>query len=261
MGKKIFQKILIVCVGLLAQESYSLEIKNINYSLNEKKFEGVLLQQNEKNKKPIIVMIHNWMGISEETKNQGRRFAELGYNVFLADIYGENIRPKDVKEAATLATKYKKDRKQFRENIRLAIDTAKKQPGVDANKLVVVGYCFGGTGAIEIARDGIPLSGVISFHGGLDSLNPEEGKNIKTSVLALHGEDDPYVAKEDLLAFENEMKAYKINYQLIKYPKAVHSFTDKGAGSDNSKGAAYNEEADKKSFQEATQFLKRVFKK
>ena len=124
----------------------------------------------------------------------------------------------------------------------------------------MVGYCFGGTGAIEIARDGIPLSGVISFHGGLDSLNPEEGKNIKTSVLALHGEDDPFVAKEDLLAFEKEMKAYKINYQLIKYPKAVHSFTDKGAGADNAKGAAYNEEADKKSFLEATQFLKKVFR-
>ena len=125
MAKKMFQKLLVICVGLLSQTSYSLEIKNIDYSLNEKKFEGVLLQQSEKAKKPLIIVIHNWMGISEETKTQGRRFAEFGYNVFLADIYGKNIRPKDAKEAGVLATQYKKDRKQFRENIKLAIETAR----------------------------------------------------------------------------------------------------------------------------------------
>jgi dienelactone hydrolase len=137
----------------------------------------------------------------------------------------------------------------------------KKQKNVDTHQLVVAGYCFGGTSAIELARTGADLVGVISFHGGLDSPAPADGKNIKAKVLAFQGADDPYVAPADIAAFENEMKANKIDYQSVRYANTVHSFTEKGAGNDNSKGAAYNASSDARSFQASQNFLTEILKK
>ena len=102
---------------------------------------------------------------------------------------------------------------------------------------------------------GADVLAVVSFHGGLDSPAPADGKQIKGQVLALHGADDPYVPVKDVAAFEAEMKSNQVNYQLIQYPGAVHSFTDVGAGNDNSKGAAYNAAADQQSFEEARKLL------
>ena len=129
------------------------------------------------------------------------------------------------------------------------------------DQVVVAGYCFGGTGAIEAARSGAKILGAISFHGGLDSPTPADGKNIKGKVLALHGAIDPYEPAADLVAFEKEMQDNKVDYQLVKYGGAVHSFTELGAGNDITKGAAYNEAADKRSFAAAESFLKEVFSK
>ena len=126
----------------------------------------------------------------------------------------------------------------------------------DASKIAATGYCFGGTTVIELARSGAAIKGVVSFHGGLDSPSPADGKNIKAKVLALHGADDPYVPAKDVAAFEAEMKSSGVDYKLVNYPGAVHSFTHKAAGNDNSKGAAYNAEADKASWTEMEQFLK-----
>lgn len=238
----------------------SVRTEAIEYKQNDQTFEGALVTPEKINKDlPMIVLVHNWMGVTDETKNQAARFAELGYQVFTADIYGKDKRPKNVKEAGELATQYKKDRQLFRSRLNLALQTALQQKHVNKSKVAVVGYCFGGTGAIELARSGAPVMAAISFHGGLDSPVPADGKNIKGQVLALHGEDDPFVPAQDVTAFENEMKTNHIKYQLIKYPHAVHSFTEKAAGQDNSKGAAYNENADKKSFEEAKKLLKSIF--
>ncbi len=225
-----------------------------------KKFEGYVAEPKViKNKLPAILVIHNWMGITEETKKQVNRLAELGYVVFAADIYGQGQRPKDTKEAGQWATKYKTDRKLFREHLNTALNELLAQKNADKSKIAAAGYCFGGTGVLELARSGADILGVISFHGGLDSPKPEDGKNIKAKVLALHGAVDPYVAEKDVSAFETEMKNYKIDYQLIKYGNTVHSFTEKAAGDDLSKGAAYNESSDVRSFAAAKNFLSEIF--
>jgi dienelactone hydrolase len=135
-----------------------------------------------------------------------------------------------------------------------------KDPQTDLSKVAAIGYCFGGTGVIELARSGALIKGVVSFHGGLDSPTPADGKNIKGKVLALHGADDPFVKAPDIAAFEQEMKDAKVDYKLVSYPGAVHSFTQKAAGNDNSKGAAYNEAADKASWEEMKAFFARIFK-
>lgn len=252
--------IVILLISFTAQAEYLVK-KMVEYGEGEKKFYGYLTAPaNVIKPTPSILVIHNWMGLTDETKKQADRFAQLGYVVFAADIYGKGKNPKDAKEAGALAGKYKGDRKLFRENLNLAYAEMKKQKNVDAKHLAVLGYCFGGTGAIELARSGVDLDATISFHGGLDSPTPTDGKNIKAKVLALHGAIDPHVDAADINAFEDEMKTNKIDYQLIKYGNTVHSFTEVGAGTDLAKGAAYNEVSDRRSFVAAESLLKEVFK-
>lgn len=253
---------LLFCVGTLPAKSFAavgLVSKTVEYGTGTK-FEGYFVSPKGANKNaPGILMIHNWKGVTEETKKQADRFASLGYHVFAADIYGKGVRPTDAKDAGVQATIYKTDRKLFRDRIRLGMDELVKLQGNE--KVVVAGYCFGGTAAIEAARSGAKIAGAISFHGGLDSPTPADGKNISGKVLAFHGALDPYVSAADLAAFEKEMQDSKIDYQLVKYGGAVHSFTEVAAGTDITKGAAYNEAADKRSFAAAETFLKEVFTK
>ncbi len=253
-------KVFLVMSILFTSLTSFAELVSQNMVYGNGAYEGYLVSpKTTKPNTPALLIIHNWMGVSDETKFQANRFADLGYIVFAADIYGKGIRPKDPKEAGTLATKYKTDRKLFRDRLNLALNTLKDQKNVDKKKVAVAGYCFGGTGAVELARSGADLKGVISFHGGLDSPTPADGKNIKAQLLIHHGAVDPFVKPEDLTAFEKELKDNKVSYKLIKYDGAVHSFTEKGAGSDVSKGAAYNETADLKSFDTSKDFLKKIF--
>lgn len=210
-------------------------------------------------RQPGVLIIHQWKGLGEYEKARARMLAELGYVAFAVDVYGKGVRPKDAKEAGALAGKYKQDRQLLRGRLQAALEALKKQEGVDPTRIAAIGYCFGGTSAIELARSGADVKAVVSFHGGLDSPNPADGKNIKGKVLALHGADDPFVPEKDLQAFEKEMKDAGVDWQLVKYGGAVHSFTEKDAGNDNSKGAAYNEKADKRSWQAMQDIFNEVF--
>jgi len=130
---------------------------------------------------------------------------------------------------------------------------------VDPTRLASIGFCFGGTTSLELARDGAPLVGVVSFHGGLATPTPADAKNIKGKVLALHGGDDPYVPAEEVAAFQKEMRDAGVDWQFVAYGGAVHSFTVPAAGNDNSKGAAYNARADARSWEAMKQFFAEVF--
>lgn len=232
----------------------------LSYHKGSEVFEGLMVYPDPiKGKVPAVLVVHNWMGLSDETKHQAERIASLGYVVFAVDIYGKGIRPKNAEEAGAMAGKFKKDRTLFRERLLLALDTLKAQSQVDTEKLAIVGYCFGGTAALELGRAGGDLKGFVSIHGSLDSPSPLDGKNFKGRVLALHGADDPYVKADDLNAFENEMRSNHVDWELVKYGGTVHSFTDRGAGSDTSKGAAYNAKADARSFDALRTFLKDIF--
>lgn len=251
-------KSIIAAIGLFAACGASAEIKEqvVTYKDGSTVLEGVLIFNSDGPKSsPGVLVVHDWLGLTEKTKQKGRDLAQLGYVVFAADIYGQGVRPSDASTAGAEAGKYKKDRKLFRKRLTLALEQLAKSSGVDNKRLAAVGYCFGGTGVIELARAGAKLKGVVSFHGGLDSPQPELGAKIKTSILALHGANDPFVSSEDLAAFETEMKTNKIDWQLVKFGGAVHSFTDKTAGTDPKKGAAYNESADKRSWQMMKDFF------
>jgi dienelactone hydrolase len=235
--------------------------QTIEYKQGDTTLEGYLAYDDATaGKRPGVLVVHQWLGLTEYEKHRAEQLASLGYVAFCADIYGKGIRPKDTSEAGVEAAKYKTDRALLRLRVNAGLDVLKKNELVDTKRVAAIGYCFGGTTVLELARSGAELNGVVSFHGGLDSPAPADGKNIKCKVLVCHGADDPFEKAEDLTAFEKELRDAKVDWRLIKYGGAVHSFTQPMAGNDNSKGAAYNEKADKRSWEALQQFLAEIFK-
>lgn len=235
--------------------------KSVEYTSAGVVCEGLHVVDNAKTGPlPSVLVVHQWTGVSENEKMRARMLAELGYNVFVADVYGKGVRPPGPPASAKEAGKYKADRALLRQRLNDALAELKKLPQTNASKLAAIGYCFGGTGVIELARSGAEVSGVVSFHGGLDSPTPADGKNIKGEVLALHGADDPFVPAADVKAFEDELTSAGVKYELVKYPGAVHAFTQKAAGDDPKKGAAYNADADAKSWVAMKSFFERILK-
>ena len=209
-------------------------------------------------KRPGILIVHQWTGLSDYEKMRASQLAELGYNVFALDIYGKGVRPQPP-ESAKESGKYKENRALFRRRLEAGLKVLQGLPQTDADEVAAIGYCFGGTGVLELARSGAYIDGVVSFHGGLGTPTPEDAEEIECSVLVLHGADDPYVPVSEVEAFHREMKAAEVAYEFVAYPGAVHSFTQKSAGDDPSKGSAYHAEADAKSWEAMKAFLAKAF--
>ncbi|MDD5362260.1 MAG: dienelactone hydrolase family protein [Ignavibacteria bacterium] len=258
---KRFRKYFVFVLLILSQQLMSqIKTEYIAYKDGDVVLEGYLAYDvSLKTSAPGIIIVHDWMGESSFTNEKAEALAKLGYVGFAADIYGKDFRPKNQDEAGKLAGIYKNDRQLMRRRINLALDEIKKQKFVDPDKIAVMGYCFGGTVALELARSGADVKGTLTFHGGLDTPTPQDAKNIKGKVLVMHGGDDPFVPREQVNAFEKEMKDAGVDYQLFIYSGAVHSFTNPAAGNDNSKGAAYNEKADKRSWEAMKTFFKEIF--
>ena len=211
-------------------------------------------------RRPAVLVIHQWTGLTDYEKGRSRMLAELGYNVLAADIYGQGIRPQPP-DAGKEAGKYKGDRTLFRARLTAALDLLKADERTDAKKVAAIGYCFGGTGVLELARSGADLAGVVSFHGSLDAadgMTALPGK-ISAKVLVLHSAADPYVPPAQVAAFQKEMDEAKADWQLVFYSGAVHAFTQKEAGNDPSKGAAYDAVADRRSWVAMKSFFAELF--
>jgi dienelactone hydrolase len=221
----------------------------VEYRHGDAVLEGYIAYDNAiRGKRPGVLVVHEWMGHNPYVRMRAEQLARMGYVAFALDMYGKGVRPKDAKEAAALAGKYKEDRKLMRARAVVGLDVLRNHPATDPARMAAVGYCFGGTAVLELARGGGELAAVVSFHGGLDTPTPDDAKNIKGKVLALHGGDDPFVPPAQVQAFQEEMRKGGVDWQFISYGGAVHSFTNPEAGNDNSKGAAYNEKADRRSW-------------
>jgi dienelactone hydrolase len=238
----------------------AIQTKTIEYKQGDATLEGVLVWDDSvPGPRPGVLVVHQWLGLTDYEQRRAKMLAQLGYVAFCADIYGKGVRPKTVAEAGAEASKYKSDRALLRERVNAGLAQLKKSELVDPKRVAAIGYCFGGTTVIELARSGADLAGVVSFHGGLDSPTPADGKNIKCQVLVCHGADDPFEKPEDLAAFESEMRDAKVDWRLIKYGGAVHSFTQPDPGFVNP-GAHYNEKADQRSWQDMKSFFAEIFK-
>lgn len=203
-------------------------LKKVPYEVDGVKLEGVLVAEAGGGPRPGLVLVPNWLGVSEANVKQAQLIASRGYVVFVADTFGVKARPKNTDEAGKASGALKADRATLRKRVGKALEVLKAQklPALDATKLGAIGFCFGGTAALELARSGAAVAGVVSFHGGLDSPSPDDAKRITARVLALHGADDPFVPPAEVAAFEAELRAAKVDWQLVSYGNAVHSFTD-----------------------------------
>ncbi|HAH55161.1 MAG TPA: dienelactone hydrolase [Flavobacterium sp.] len=234
------------------------QLKPIQYKDGNQVLNGFNIQPKSKSKqKPGILILPAWRGIDKLSKDTAENLAKLGYFAFIADIYGEGNYPKDNSEAGKIAGYYKTNILEYQKRISLALEQLNLS-GANPDNIVVIGYCFGGTGALEAARARLNIKGVVSFHGGLGRDAKRTIEAINAKVLVCHGADDPYVSGAEISAFQQEMRDTKADWQMIYYANAVHSFTNPEAGTDNAKGAAYNEMADKRSWEHFKLFLNEV---
>lgn len=208
--------------------------------------------------RPGILIAHDWLGVGDFVRKKAEQLAALGYVALAADVYGKGIRPTSVPEASGLTRQYRADRASLRARIRAAYDALCTLDQVDAKHIVAMGYCFGGTTALELARSGADLVGTASFHGGLSNPNPQDTRQIRGKVLIMHGADDPFVPPEEVMEFKQTMQEARIDMRFVAYPHAVHGFTNPDADLNQNKGLAYNAEADQASWLAFEAFLEEV---
>jgi dienelactone hydrolase len=213
-------------------------------------------------KRPAVAIVHQWMGIGEHEKGIAQRLAEEGYFVFCIDVYGVGNAPADSTAAATIAGSFRDgDRKLFRQRLQLGVNEMSRMfpEWVDETRTAAFGYCFGGTGVLELARtNNSTLDGVVSFHGSLAKGTAATAEKIDTKVLVLHGADDPWVPLDHVNALQEELRVAKADWEVVAYGGAVHSFTDRGANTDSAK---YDAKADARSWERSMDFLNELFER
>lgn len=235
----------------------AVKVQTIDYKQGGVTLEGWLVYDDARSgKRPGVVIFPAWKGPTKDEEHRAEMLAKLGYVAFVADVYGKGIRPKTFKEAAAESGKYMKDRPLLRLRAEAAFDQLRHSKLVDDSKLAAIGYCFGGAGALDLARSGAPLLITATFHGDLTSPTPQDDKNIKGRVVAFHGALDPIVGPKEQEAFRKEMSDAHVDWELVLYGGAYHSFTQKSAGNDPSHGAAYNARADQRSWAELVRLFK-----
>ena len=208
---------------------------------------------------PAILVFPEWYGLNDYAKHRAEQLAALGYVALAVDMYGEGHVAADTKEAGSLAGALKAgDRSDLKKRAEAALATLKSSEHADPARMGAIGYCFGGTVALELARTGADLRGVAIFHAGLDTPHPAAPGKIRAAILVCHGADDPYAPKATVDAFLDEMRRSGADWQMDFYGDAVHSFTNPAAGNDKSKGAAYNAKADHRSWELMESFFREV---
>ena len=240
----------------------AVQTKTIEYKVGDQTHEAFLAWDDAQDvQKPAVMVIHEWWGNDDYSRSRARQLAELGYVGFAIDMYGKGKTTQDPKQAAAWATEVKKDPGKAQALLKAALDTLKQQPQVDARRIAAIGYCFGGSMALNMARWGMDVEGVVSFHGDLANAAPQRNaKKIHAKVLVCHGAADSFVPQEQLDEFLREMAKAGADVQVEVYPDAQHSFTNPDADKHGMEGVKYNQAADRKSWEDMKAFLRKLFR-
>jgi len=217
--------------------------------------------ENADGKRPGVLVVHEWWGHNDYARQRARMLAKLGYIAFAVDMYGEGKNTEHPQEAGAFAMAAKSNIEGARVRFEKALEVLASNERTDVEDMAAIGYCFGGGVVLEMARMGVELDGVVSFHGSLDTDNPAQPGQVKASVLVLNGDNDPYVKPEVVSAFKEEMDAADVDYQFVGYD-AVHSFTSPDAdryGEEHGLPLAYDEEVDRASWKAMQDFFNQIF--
>ena len=252
MKRHPFSLLLLALAAFTASVCAKVKTETVNYRDGSAELEGFLAYDDSaKGPRPGVLVIHDWTGLQDYAKSRATQLAELGYVAFAADIYGKGVRPNDPKECAVQAGTYKNDLPLLRRRVLLGLDQLKKKSNVDTAKLAAIGYCFGGTIVLELARSGADVRGVVSFHGGLSTTKPAKPGDIRARILVCHGGADSHVGAE-VPEFKAEMEKAKAQMEFITYEGAQHGFTKPGP--------AYQEKADKESWAAMKKFFAEILR-
>jgi dienelactone hydrolase len=238
----------------------------VTYKDGETTMKGVVVYDTAKQgKRPGIVIVHEWWGITTHMHNEARAFAGQGYTAFIADMYGEGKTADNPKDAGALSGSVMKNPQTMEARFNAARQQLAKHPTVDPTRIGAVGYCFGGAVVLNMARAGADLAGVAGFHAslGLNTPAPAPG-TVKAKILVLNGADDPFVKKEQYVTFKTDLDAAKADYRVIEYPGAVHAFTNPEATAMGQKfnlPLRYDAKANEEAKAEAAKFFAQVFRK
>lgn len=241
-----------------------MQAKPVEWSVGKDRFSGyVVYDDASKAKRPGLVMVPNWMGVNDSAVDKAKAIAGKDYVVLVADVYGKGVRPNNAGEAGKLAGGLRgDDRAPLRTRIRGAVDALKAQASkapLLADKIGALGFCFGGSTVLELARDGVDLAGVVSLHGDLAPGVKTATSNISTPVLVLNGAADKGVSDADITAFQKEMDSAGADWQFVDFSGAVHCFAEADAGNDPSTNCAYDERAAKRAYRIMDGFFRERF--
>ncbi len=234
--------------------------KPVEWTLGKQAFSGVLVYDDASAaKRPGLVMVPDWKGVTDAAVDTARKIAGTQYVILVADVYGKGVRPKDDAAAMAQVRQMYADRSVLRARANKALEILKAQVGkapLDVGRLGAVGFCFGGATALELARSGTNLGGVVTFHGDLSTSMPAKSGAVKTSLLVLNGADDKSQA-QNIAGFEQEMNAAKVDWQFVNFSGAVHCFALENANSPP--GCLYNPRAAKRAFVMMNDFFRERF--
>lgn len=253
-------------VLLLAASSLAaVQGREVTYQAGDTVLKGYLASDtSQTGSRPGILVVHEWWGQNDYARRRALMLAELGYMALAVDMYGEGKQASHPEDAGKFSGELRKNLPLAKKRFLAAMELLKQQPDVDGDRIGAIGYCFGGGVVLEMARAGVELAAVASFHGSLATDHPAQKGTVTASVLVLNGAEDPFVKPEQIAAFRQEMAAAGVVYRFIDYPGAKHSFTNPDADAMGKKfnlPLAYNAQADKKSWQEMRKFFERIFVK
>jgi dienelactone hydrolase len=235
---------------------------SITYNDTDVMLKGfVAYDDNITGKRPGVLVMPEAFGLGKNAKARAERLAGLGYVGFGGDPFGDGQEFTALPDAMKVAGALMADPTKFRARARAALDKLASLPQVDPNRLAAMGYCMGGTFALELARDGAPLRGVVSFHGGLQTQRPAAAGQIKAKILVCHGAEDPMITMPQVTGFVDEMTAARADWELISYGNTVHSFTNPDADGTMMPGIRFNAQSDARSWLAMKNFFEEIFAK
>ncbi len=235
-------------------------MEEMNYPADGLAMRSELYMGDGINRRPGVLVFPEAFGLSEHARGKAQRLAELGYVALACDIHGDGALLEDMNALMEKIGALRQDPFKTRARAQGALDALLSRPEVDPERIAAIGYCFGGTMALELARSGAPLVAVAGFHSGLQTTRPEDASQIRAKILVCLGGDDPLIPLEQRTAFEEEMRAGKVDWQMHLYGGVVHSFTNEQAGkTGRSDMACYNASADARSWASLRALLNETF--
>lgn len=217
----------------------------VTYEVNGMPYEGYYTSPSAK--APLVLLIHDWDGLTDYEVKRADMLADMGYAVFAADLFGAGVRPTKVEDKRQHTGELYKDRKKMRALLNAALETAQSK-GANTGNAVAMGYCFGGAAVLEFARSGADMKGFVTFHGGLQTPEGQDYAKTKGKLLIMHGSADTAITMEDFAKLAEALEANSVPHEMISYGGAPHAFTVFGS-------SRYREDADKKSWQRFSEFL------